>query len=149
MKKDIDIVAMVQRRATKMIPTMKGLTYEERLKKLKLPTLTYRRLRGDMIEVYKIMHHIYDPEVADILKPAIYMGGRGHNFKLFHPHSRTSLRKNFFTVRVVEKWNQLPSEVVNAPSVLAFERRLDKHWSRQPMLYDWAAELMRTRHVEL
>ena len=120
MKKDIEVVESVQRRATKMIPTMKGLSYEERLKKLKLPTLTYRRLRGDMIEVYKIMNHVYDPEVADILEPAIYTGGRGHNFKLFHPHCRTNLRKNFFTVRVVEKWNQLPPEVVNAPSVQAF-----------------------------
>ena len=72
-------------------------------------------------------------------------GGRGHNFKLFHPHCRTNLRKNFFTVRVVEKWNQLPPEVVNAPSVQAFERRLDKLWSGQPMLYDWTAELVRTK----
>ena len=45
----------VQRRATKLIPILSGLSYEERLKKLKLPTLKYRRLRGDMIEVFKIL----------------------------------------------------------------------------------------------
>ena len=47
----------VQRRATKMIPTLKNLAYPERLKKLKLPTLAYRRTR-DMIEVYKIVNSI-------------------------------------------------------------------------------------------
>jgi len=36
-----------------MIISLKHLPYMERLKQLKLPTLKYRRLRGDMIEVYK------------------------------------------------------------------------------------------------
>jgi hypothetical protein len=51
--KDIEAIENVQRRATKMLPDMKDLTYEERLKKLKLPSLRYRRLRGDMIETFK------------------------------------------------------------------------------------------------
>ena len=55
-------IESVQRRATKMIPTIKDLSYSERLKKLKLPTLAYRRARGDMIEVYKIVTDIYDPK---------------------------------------------------------------------------------------
>ena len=45
-----------------MIPTLKNLAYPERLKRLKLPTLAYRRARGDMIEVYKIVNGIYDPK---------------------------------------------------------------------------------------
>ena len=53
--KYIKAIESVQRRATKMIPTIKDLSYSERLKKLKLPTLAYRRARGDMIEVYKIV----------------------------------------------------------------------------------------------
>jgi len=36
----------------------------DRFLRLKLPTLKYRRLRGDMIEVFKIMHHIYDPDAS-------------------------------------------------------------------------------------
>ena len=54
----------VQRRATKELPGIRDLSYIERLKLLKLPTLAYRRLRGDMIDVYKIMHELYDNESA-------------------------------------------------------------------------------------
>jgi hypothetical protein len=47
-------IESVQKRVTKQFPGMKKLLYPERLKKLGLPTLAYRRIRGDMIEVYKI-----------------------------------------------------------------------------------------------
>ncbi len=52
LKKDITSTQNVQRRATKQIPSFKDLSYMERLARLKLPTLKYRRLRGDMIEMY-------------------------------------------------------------------------------------------------
>ena len=48
-------VERVQRLATKMIPGLKGLSYAQRLTKLKLPTLLYRRIRGDLIETFKIL----------------------------------------------------------------------------------------------
>ena len=50
-------------RATKPVMTVKHLSYKERLVKLKLPTLKYRRIRGDMIEVYKILTDKYDNNV--------------------------------------------------------------------------------------
>ena len=61
----IDKIEQVQKRATnyKQIPEMKNLNYEERLRKLKLPTLGYRRVRGDMIEMYKIIKGKYDKDV--------------------------------------------------------------------------------------
>ena len=65
--KYIKAIESVQRRATKMIPTIKDLSYSERFKKLKLPTLAYRRARGDMIEVYKIVIDIYDPKTTNNL----------------------------------------------------------------------------------
>ena len=48
-------IEKVQMRATKLIRGLRGLSYTERLQKLKLPTLKYRRLRGDMIELYKMV----------------------------------------------------------------------------------------------
>jgi hypothetical protein len=58
---DIEKIENVQRRATKQVPTLKNMKYNEILKKLKMPTLKYRRMRGDMIEVFQIKNGIYDP----------------------------------------------------------------------------------------
>ena len=55
-KNDIESIENVPRRATKQVPLLKQLSY--RLKKLKMPTLKYRRLRGDMIETFKIINGI-------------------------------------------------------------------------------------------
>ena len=64
-KKDIELIENVQRRATKQVPSLKQLSYTNRLKKLKMPTLKYRRLGGDMIETFKIINGIYDKEVTE------------------------------------------------------------------------------------
>jgi len=50
-KGDIELIEKVQKRPTKLIISLKRLTYTERLKQLQLPTLKYRRLRGDMIMI--------------------------------------------------------------------------------------------------
>ena len=65
--KDVKNVEKVQQDFTRYIVGMKHLSYHERLQKLKLPSLEYRRLRGDMIEVYKIVHNKYDPVVTHTL----------------------------------------------------------------------------------
>ena len=46
----------VQRRATKVIPKLRNISYEMRLKEYGLTTLETRRLRGDQIEVFKILN---------------------------------------------------------------------------------------------
>ena len=53
-KGDIKKVEAVKYRATKLIPELKDKPYDDRLKTLQLPSLTYRRKRGDMIQMYKI-----------------------------------------------------------------------------------------------
>ena len=54
LKKDINTLEKVQRRATKISPTIKNLTYENRLQALKLTTLKKRRIQGDLIQKFKI-----------------------------------------------------------------------------------------------
>jgi len=54
----------IQKRSTKLVIDLKKIPYKERLMHLKLPTLKYKRLRGDMIEVFIITHNIYHPEVS-------------------------------------------------------------------------------------
>ena len=83
-KKDIEIIENVQRRATKLIPTLKNLSYEERLIKLNLPTLADRRVRGDMVEVFKIVNGGYDEEVCgELLERFEEMRTRGNSIKLY------------------------------------------------------------------
>lgn len=59
-KKNIQSIENVPRRATRIVPELKNLTYEERLFELNLPTLEYRRKRGDLIHMFKIIHGIDD-----------------------------------------------------------------------------------------
>ena len=77
---------------------MRELSYIERLKLLTLPTLAYRRLRGDMID--KIIHNIYDHEsVPNLLKNnevSQRTGNRGHSLKLFTQRAKLNLRKIYF-----------------------------------------------------
>ena len=59
-RKDSDLIKRVQGRATKMIPTLKNTTYEERLRKRELSSLYYCRERGNMVECYKVTPENYD-----------------------------------------------------------------------------------------
>ena len=138
LKKDIASIEAVQRRATKSIDALKGMSYEQRLRKLKLPTLAYRRLRGSMIEMFKIFN-VYDDEIAP--KFNIKQGiTRGHNLKLYAKASKKNHPKHHsFHHRVVNPWNSLPSNVVNAPSLDAFKNRLDQHWSSLSLRYNYLA----------
>jgi len=141
--KDIEKVESVQRRATKQIPGMKDLTYQERLIKLKMPTLRHRRARADMIEVYKILHEIYDPEIKTPLKKLrdIRPEARGHKLALSMPRHRLDLRKYSFMHRVVPIWNSLSELTVTAPNVDTFKARLDKEWASQPSVFDYREEI--------
>jgi len=113
--KDIEEVEKVQKRATKQVKSLHGLPYEQRFRKLNLPTLRYRRHCGDMIEVYKILHGIYDKDISDgILHMAQDSRTRGHSLKLVAQHSKIEIRRNCFAVRVVAPWNSLPEFVVSS-----------------------------------
>ena len=115
----------VQRRATKLLPNLKNLPYEQRLKLLNLPSLKYRRLRGDLIEVYNILH----TENQTLFKLNNDERTRGHNLKLKKEQCRIDIRKHSFTLRVINEWNNLNDNVVNAKNINEFKNRLDKQLS--------------------
>ena len=132
---EIKRLESVQRNATKQINGFKSLSYTERLKILGLPTLRFRRLRGEMIETYKILHKIYKEDSVPNL-PRNKQEIRGHNFKLYKQRANTDIRKYSFTFRVVNNWNALPNFIAEAPTIKTFKQRLDKHWNNHPMKYD-------------
>ena len=130
LKKHVNLIENVQRRFTRSIIGCQGLEYQERLKALDLPSLEFRRLRGDLIEVYKIMHGLYDPiTTKSLFCLSKNTNTRGHNLKLDLRQTNTNLYHHFFTNRVIIPWNSLPPEVVNATSVNAFKNRLDDFYS--------------------
>ena len=57
-KKDKIMLENTQRRVTRFISSLKGLSYQERLKRLGLPVLENRRESADVVEVYKIWNNI-------------------------------------------------------------------------------------------
>jgi len=140
-KGDIEIIEKVQKRATKLIISLKHLSYSERLKQLHLPTLKYRRLRSDMIQVFKIVHKYYDVCAAVKLNFNTLSTTRGNKYKLQKSASHHNLRKFSFSSRVVNIWNNLPDSVVDADTLNTFKNRLDKHWLDQDVLYTFAVKL--------
>ena len=125
-KKDIFILENTQRRATKLVKEIKDLPYDDRLRFLGLPTLCYRRVRNDMIQVFKIMNQIDKLDKTIFFKELNQSSTRGHSQKLAKSHSRVNVRLNSFSQRVVNKWNDLTEECVQSSSLNNFKSNLNK-----------------------
>ena len=130
LKKQINMIENVQIRATKLIDGLQNLEYSERLKVLDLPSLVYRRARGDMIEVFKHIH-TYDQET---ITPKFCLNprpSRQHKYQLTMTEPNDGERgpqKNSFYYRTVRKWNTLPKKVVEAKNIDTFKNELDLAW---------------------
>ena len=124
---DIRRIEGVQRRFTKLIPELRNLPYEIRLKKINLTTLEVRRIRGDLIEVYKILNGFENIDWKLLFTRAKYDGTRGHSMKLEKKAFRLDIRKYFFTQRVIDYWNALPQTAIDAKNVNEFKGKLEVH----------------------
>ena len=111
-KKLIKDIEDVQRRGSKLVPGLYNLSYPERLMKLKMPTLAYRRVRGDMIEVYKMLAPVngYDQTIPPLLTRSIRTSHWSNSKQLFHKGASKNQLHNSFTRRVQGIWNNLPEE---------------------------------------
>ncbi len=140
LKRVIRSLEAVQRRATRTVPELSHLPYHERLEQLKLPTLVYRRHRGDMLQTYKILHQEYDMDREIFFKSASDNRTRGHSFKIFKDRVDNTAIRHFFSNRVINMWNDLPEEVVSATKIDTFKAKLDQHWSTRDWLYNYESE---------
>ena len=122
-------VERVQRRATKKVQELRHLPYQERLKALKMPSLYYRRRRGDMIAVYQLLHGGFDLDPRDFFNRAFARDTRGHQWRLVKPRAVSRIRRNAFSIRVINDWNNLPQTIVAAETLNQFKNRLDAHWT--------------------
>ena len=126
-RKDIGLLESVQRRMTKRIQGMKDIPYERRLRMLNLHSLERRRLRGDLIEVFKWYRGYNKGDVSKILRISNQDRTRNNGFKIEKSRYKKELGKNWFSNRVVDEWNRLSSQVVGAKTIESFKRRLDKY----------------------
>ena len=95
LKRQSITIEKVQRRATKLIKHISHLEYEQRLQKLKLPSLKFRRIRGDLINTYKIFHN-KDNTNKQLFQLTNESRTRNKELKILTQYSRTNIRKNIF-----------------------------------------------------
>ena len=129
--KDIDLIEKIQRRFLKKIDGFMDISYKERLRLANLESLEMRRLKADLVMVYKIIHGHVDIKIDDFFSftPST-VTTRGNRYKLRKKNVKNNTYMFSFTNRVVNPWNSLPNCVVEARSVAAFKKLLNIHASR-------------------
>ena len=146
-RKDISIIEKVQRRATKLVPYLKNLCYNERLIALNLTTLEERRIRGDLIQFFKFFSGsnliTWQKSPSKRVEPTGPAGGiRRDPHCLQRPGiTRCDQREHFFIYRVIPHWNALPEEVIKSCSLNQFKNRLDIHLDNQRLTQHEALRL--------
>ena len=93
--KNIKKLERIQRAATKLAPTLSDLSYEERLERLRLPTLEQRRERGDLLAIYRNMKNMEILDRDDLLDWDT-RESRGHEKKLRKDNYRRDVKRNSF-----------------------------------------------------
>ena len=127
LQKDLLVLEKVQKTFTKMVSGMNSLSYKARLNKLELFSLERRRKRVDQIKVCKTLSGSSSPELRNLFRVRTESALRGHSLALEKPRSHTSIRLQFFSNRVINAWNKLSSNAVEANSVATF-KQLDESW---------------------
>ena len=112
-----------------MIPKLRNISYEMRLKECGLTTLETRRLRGDQIEVFKILKG-YENIDRNIFFTVKEERTRGHGVALAKKQCRLDIRKFSFSQRTVNEWNGLSADCVGASSVNIFKNKIDIYLRR-------------------
>jgi len=97
---DIENIERVQIRATRMIQQLKNSSFEARLRRLNRPTLKYRRLRGDVIQVYNIVSGKYTTNPTVDFNLSNVFNTRGNIYKMQLTHMHYNLRKLFLVIEL-------------------------------------------------
>ena len=128
LRKHILKIEAVQRRATKIVHTLKDLSYGDRLIALNLYLPTYRKRRGDLLQVYRMINSIDNITATDFFSYTGIYRTRGHNMRLKKLRCQTNIRKNYFSQRIINDWNGLPAAAVFAASINVLKKEIDVHF---------------------
>lgn len=123
---DIRRIEAVQRRFTKRLENMHELSYCDRLAVLGAESLEVRRLKADLILMYKCLFCsiALEPEIMFTVSDNVH-NTRGHRFKLVKPSCRLNCRLNNFTCRNIDIWNSLSQTVFINSTLANFKSRLN------------------------
>ena len=124
-RKDIERLERVQARATKLIPSIRHISYERRLTRLNLYSLEKRRLRGQLIETFKILKGIDNVDYQKLFTLSSNQT-RSNGWKLDLKRFNTTQCGEFFTYKIASYWNRLPADVVDSANVNQLKNKLDK-----------------------
>ena len=126
--KDISIIEKVPRRSTKLVLSLKKLSYKQILDALQLTTLKTRRLRGDLIQYFKFDRNIKTWRRSNPLVHPLSQCLRRQSHRVRRQFVKNcKQRDNFFLNRIFPFWNYLPESVIQSISVNQFKNPLDKH----------------------
>ena len=100
-----------------MIPRLRNKSYEERLKELNLFSLSKRRLRGDLIEVFKIFHGFGNININDYVATDLTNTTHNNGFKIVGKRFRSNEAEHFLFNRIQNIWNSLPAQIVNSITI--------------------------------
>ena len=145
LQQDINVLEDIQRRAIRQVRGLTG-SYEEKLEQVGLTTLFDRRVRGDMIQTFKIVQQIDSVPISSFFElsndnhnhatrqavtiiPGVEPAEeetRIGNLNFVKKGANSDTRRNFFSQRVVDNWNKLPHELKTAESVNCFKNAYDK-----------------------
>lgn len=132
---DVKKLEAVQRRATKLIPSLRNKSYHERLRDLNLFSLEKRRLRGQLIECFKTLKGFNKVDASKLFTVDMDSRTRSNGLKLKKgKRPNLDITKNFYTFKIINEWNSLPTSVVNSETINTFKVRLDKHLAERGMI---------------
>ena len=104
----------VQRFFTKRFQGMWRQGYNDQLRLLNTHSLEYRRLYSDLVLCFQLLRNSFNSQLANVLIKSTDNRTRGHDFKLIKQTCSVDATKYYFTNRVVNVWNSLPSHIVIA-----------------------------------
>ena len=125
LRQDIDKIEKIQRRATKMIPEIRNHSFHLQIQDLDLVSLVQRRLRGQLIEVFKYLYRFTAAIARGLFDYDLNARTRNKGAELIVNHLNISVAEHFYTIKITTTWNALPNEIVTSRTVNSFKNSLD------------------------